>query len=586
MNIGSRNVLSLPGVPSLLEQLCHGRLAWELVHPFPTPSAGDAELGDESVARVRALLGERLDPERVEAENRLPDGLVPALADEGLLNLLVDEAAGGRGLSPYNAFRVMTAAAEQSVATGMLLAIHNGIGAAAYLPILPAGPLRDFVTERVRAGTVTGMADTEPGGAANRARELTAQALSDGSGYLLNGEKLYIGNGSVAGVLAVTATVHENGSDRIRVFFVDTATPGFSVRSSLEFMGLRGSPNGALSFRDVLVPAERLLQERDGQWLTPERAVVLSRGRVFIVGAPSLAIARRCVALARAYATRRRVDGRNLGGYDEVQRMIAASLADVYALDSMARWVMLADQDGRAVNLMLEQVAAKDVTSLLCWRVAERTMTLLAGEGFETVAGKIRRGGPGEPMERLYRDARGMRVAGGTEVLLQMRVARNIVFSYFYPEPHNVAEIESEVEPTVPEVPQLSPRNREHLRFTATEIRRFARACLRLCRRYPDPAVLYERGSQLRLVGQLAEELVTMVVTLGRAASGADDGEQDLADIYCAQARRRLAAWWHELADADAGEPAHAATSDRWLADGRSPAVPDDAAAEAAGAGR
>ncbi|MEX5636130.1 acyl-CoA dehydrogenase family protein [Parafrankia sp. FMc2] len=571
-------MLSVPGAVSLLEEICAGRLPWPAIHPFPQQRGGDRAVGDQAVEDIQKVLERTVDPEAVDAGQQLPPDLPAALHAEGCLHLLAGVEHGGRGLSPFNAFRVIEAAAHWSTPAGMLLGIHNGIGAAAYLPVLPDGPLREHISRRMAAGAVTAMADTEPTGAANRARGTTAVPARDGEGYLLNGDKLYIGNGPIADLVAVTATLRGPDGDRTRVFFVDTDTPGFSVSARLRFMGFRGFPNGALSLRDVHVPPHHLLDEHEGVWLTAERATVLSRGRLYIVAAPALAIARACLDHTRAYARRRAVDGRVLAGYPEIRRMAAESQADTYALETVAQWTMLDGRgDGPAVNLMPEQVAAKNITSLLCWRVAERTMTLLAGEGFETARGKADRGVPPIPLERLFRDARGTRIAGGTEVLLQMRLAGNVVLSYFYPPPDNADELMSPA--TAPaDLPAgaLSARNRDHRRALSECIHEYARTCLTMARRFPERAELLTRSRALVLLGQLAEELVTMSLVLARAATdGPDTGDQDLADIYCTGAFGRIAVWRQELADTLADDlSAYARAAGRLLDDADMPAGP------------
>lgn len=561
-----RNVLSLPGVPSLLEEICHGRLAWDLVHPFPEQQPADAAIGDKAVHEIDTLLAERVP---ADTDTQFSKDLVDALRSAGYLHLVCGEDIGGRGLSAFNAFRVMTAVSSRSMAAGLLLGIHNGIGAPAYLPVLPNGRLRDFVRERLAHGALTGMADTEPSGAANRARTTTATPIDGGTGYSLTGDKLYIGNGPIAELIAVTATLHEDGVARTRIFFVDTDSEGFEVAARLEFMGFRGFPNGALRLRDVRVPGERLLVESADGWLPPERAAVLSRGRVYVVAAPSLALARGCLEWSREYILRRTVNGIRLADYDEIQRTVAASLADTFALDTVTRWTMLGDGSDTPVNLMQEQVAAKDISSLLCWRIAERTMTLMAGEGFETARGKAARGATPSPVERLFRDARGTRIAGGTEILLQTRLASNVVFSYFYPEPDNAAAIESGIQATGNDAPpDLSTRNQEHWRTLWAEVVDFARTCLATARANPDHTALGTNGRMLVLIGQLAEELITTTLVLSRTATLASTGTdvQDLADLYCTAAWQRVADWRRQLSDATLGHgPDHASVSADWL---------------------
>jgi alkylation response protein AidB-like acyl-CoA dehydrogenase len=530
--VTARNALSVPGVPSVLEEMVHGRVPTRLLHPFPEQDPRDAELGDQAVGDLRDVL-DRARPALTEQV----DGLADPLARAKLLHPGAPAAAGGRDLSPYNTFRVLAAAADESVPAGLMLAIHNGIGAPAYLALTPEGPLRDFLVERLAAGTLSAMADTEPGGAANRARATVARLADDGRCYLLDGHKLYIGNGPVAGVVAVTATL----AGRNRVLFVDVRDGGVDVLSRLSFLAFEGFPNGELAFEGAPVPAERLLPEDDGPWLSAQRASVLARGRVHVVAAPALAVARGCLRWVAEYVVRRRIDGVPLVEHPQVREVLAECAADAYALEAVVRWAMLADADHRRVNPIPEQVAAKDITSMAAWRIAERTMTVMAGEGFETAAGKLARGAVPAPVERLFRDARGLRIAGGTEVLLRMRLAANFALTYFDPRLGDPVSVHTGPDADPPG--GLSADNRGHWGELVGRTRAFAEA---LRGAGPSPRTGPEAdGRTLALLGELAEELLTVALVLARAAG--EPESQDLAAVYCETAWDRVSAATRQL---------------------------------------
>jgi alkylation response protein AidB-like acyl-CoA dehydrogenase len=203
-----------------LAGLCAGRFHWDLVHPFPRQDADDRATGDAVVAEMHQFLATHVDPDELEL--------------------------GGLGLSFPNAFRVIEAAMSRAVPVGWCLAIQNGLGAGAYLPLLPAGPLREEIARRVAEGAVFADADTEPSGASNELRSTTATITADGAAYVIEGEKICIGNGPVADFLVVSATVDDAGGERVECFFLDTSSPGFSVASAQEFMGLKGASIGAL----------------------------------------------------------------------------------------------------------------------------------------------------------------------------------------------------------------------------------------------------------------------------------------------------------------------------------------------------
>lgn len=536
--------------PSFMAALAAGRVRWELVHPFPEQSGPERERGDRIIAEMSALLRDRIDPTTADTERRLPDGLVDELKARGYLKLAAPAELGGHELSPFNVFRVLSAAASWSPAIGPVMSADNGLGAGAYLPALPAGPLREWVRQRLADGIVSCTADAEPTGAHNRARRTVAEPTAGGSAYLLTGEKVFVANASIADVLVTTATVREGNRHQLRLFFVDGRSEGIKIQAQHDFLGLAGFPNGNLRFDRVRVPRERMLVEsrRDGK-LTPATTRMVVRGRMYHVAAPSLAFARLALRCARDFTRRRVIDGRPLGDYQEIQRQLLASLADTFAIETVAQWCLLADHD-RPVNPLYEQLAAKNISSLVCWRVVDRTMSLLGAEGLETMPSKLRRGAPPLPMERLFRDARVMRITGGVDFQLDNRSGRHLLARYYRAAEPDGPQVASASLGNLPGV-RLEPRNRAHARRVETASTRLAETCRALVREHPDRAALFERERLVILLSRIANELLTMALTLARASQLAARGgpsAQHLADDYCTRAEHRLDRWWRELA--------------------------------------
>ncbi|HVK26499.1 MAG TPA: acyl-CoA dehydrogenase family protein [Actinokineospora sp.] len=530
---------SSPTAPGLLGELCRGRVRWDLLRPFPEHDPADRAVGDRVVAELTALLHEHVDPEAVDRAAALPDGLVERLRAGGFLSLTMSPDLGGLDLSPMNTVRLIVAAASWCVPVAWMLAISNGFGAGTYLPLLADGPLKELVTEHVKAGSLSGSADTEVGGAANETRATTAVLVEDGAAYRLTGEKIFIGNAPSAGLVDVSATVRVDGVDQVRIFFVPTDLPGVEVGGAQEFLGLKGSSVGVLRFDDVRVPAEYLLPTTEDSWRAePALVRIAIMARMLVIASPALAIARLCLSWQRDFVRRRQMDGRALGDYEEVQRIVARSAAEVFAMESLVEWGMLGADLGAKVP---EFTAAKNLMSLACWRVVDSTLSLLAGEGFETATSKARRGAAPLPVERAFRDARGLRVAGGVDFLLDYWSGLALIDG-------------AEAGSLSAEDPALTGACAEHLCALGAEAARFA--VLR--------ARLHEQAGQHEVViaGQIAGGLLSMAVTLARAAHLAergDPGALDLADIACVDERQRLAAAWSEL-DRDR-EPDYAAMS-------------------------
>lgn len=573
-NLGRRK-----DAPNYMLDLLLGRFRWDLIREFPSQDAADRALGDEVVGNFRAFLDAHVDPLEIDSTGALPRGLVDELRANGFLAPNLAPEHGGLGLSAMNTFRVVETAAGWCMPVALVMAVEAGIGIGAYLPHLSAGSLKDTIGERMRDGIVSGTADTGPEGSANRLRSLTATPTADGTGYVLDGAKVNIGNGSLADYLCTTATVRDEGGEEVRLFVVDTGSPGFHVEGDHEFMGLRGFPNAALRFDRVEVPAGNLVREESyDDRLTPAVALVLSLGRVYLISGPSLAISKRAVQLAREYASRRMVDGRRLKEYSEIRHLISLSLADIFAIESMVDWALLAPEKGMAA--LYDRHATKNIVSQACWRVVESSMSILAAEGFETARSKARRGVPALPMERLFRDARGLRISGGVDFQLDNWYSQGVVFAHHYP-PIDESDLPGDA-PSELTTEHLSERNIGHLHHVDEQVRRFGRACAGLARRYPDKATLLAQERVQILIGRIGTELYAMGLTLARAEARcgdtpeADEISNDLADLFCTAARHRLADCWRQFDEAvEQAErgPREQAVAASWL-DGTGPAVP------------
>nr|AKA59502.1 acyl-CoA dehydrogenase [uncultured bacterium NM_1663] len=557
-----------------LAGLYRGSVDWDLVAPFPSQSSADAEEGDRVREELVDLLRRSVDPTAVDVRRQLPEGLVEELKQKGFFKLQAPADIEGLALSDMNAFRIIQTAASWSVPVALTMAIENTVGLSPFLPALPP-QLREAMRRHVIDGAVSGSADTEPTGAANKRRTTTATPAGDGRGYLLRGEKIHIGNAPLAEVLSVSASLLEGQFEPVRLFFVETDRPGFELRSWHEFMGVKGFPNGSLTLDDVYVERERMLVEESDRVeampeldrLTPELNRLLFVGRMHLIAAPSLAIAKLCAEWSRNFCRRRKVDGRSLGEYEWIQRIVAVTLAEVFAIESICRWCLLAGDSrsggGPRRDATLEQNAAKNITSVTAWRTVDRTMSLLAGEGYETAQSKARRGAPPLPLERHFRDARNFRISGGVDFQLDNWTGSIAILPLYYAGDDRPPGGGSGYAP----LRDLSPRNAEHQSFIDEHVAELSAACRDLVRRYPDPAELYARERFPITVSRLADELLSMSLVLARTSSSAGssgDHVQGLADIFCSEARRRVRCLWEELHDPS--PPSHDGVAGAWLA--------------------
>ncbi|MEU9704091.1 acyl-CoA dehydrogenase family protein [Streptomyces sp. NPDC047981] len=541
---------------------------------FPEQDAADRAEGDATTARLDAFLRARLDPDRVDLTGELPEGFLDDLRASGFLKLRLGPEAEGLGLSPYNTFRAVEHAAGLCMPAGQMLAVQAGVGAPALVPALPEGPLRDHLTGRLADGAVSGFALTEPAGQNNAWPGTTATPAADGASYVLRGEKVFTGHGPVADLLAVAATEHTVEGRRLCVCFVDTSAAGFEVTSSIEFAGSRGLPNGALRLDGVRVPAEHVVRGAPEEPRFSDRmADVLLDGQLYFTGAPALAIARLCRSWSAEFLARRSVNGRALIEYDAVQRLVARTLAEVHAVDSVIRWALIGPG---AEDRWFERLTAKNLAVRTAWRIVDRTVSLYGAEGVETVPSKLRRGAPPVPLERRMRDARSLRIAGNVDFQLDAQAGRRLLTRYYATTGDAPAAAFPGHTTGGDGTAGLTGANRAHLTAVREQVARFHETCAALVKAHPEQEELFEKEHTLILLGRIGAELFAMYAVLARAAQArprdegggegayADAASGTLAEVYCVEAGHRLADLWRRL---DTGpEPDYAGLGRRWLA--------------------
>ncbi|GFZ92502.1 acyl-CoA dehydrogenase family protein [Okeania sp. KiyG1] len=400
---------------SFLGNLLTGTVRGDLVFPFPAQEKEDEIIGTEITAKLEALLKDKVDRTQVDTTQSLPDGLFDELRDGGFMNLRDPVDYSGLGLSSFNTFRLIKQAAEYSTTVALAMAVQTSIGIGGYLKYIPEGSLRDFVLKHTKKRSISGNADAEPVGASHPKRFTTATLTEDSTAYILNGKKLYISNASIADILIVSARVCEQEQEITRLFFIETSSPGFQVTAKHEYMGLKGFPSVEIQLNNVRVPKEQVLVEPPLEGLTLSSHLTLMLGRIYMQVAPSVAIGELCTKWMRDYLKRRSSIDLPLEKYEALQNIVALSLAEVFAMQTVAEWSVLTEDQRNDLEPKLEQVVARNICANTCWRILDRTMSLMATEGYETAQSKKARGVTAIPVECCLRDARALRTQCGSD---------------------------------------------------------------------------------------------------------------------------------------------------------------------------
>jgi len=335
------------------------------------------------------------------------------LAETGFCGLNVDSAHGGTEAGPVGFALAIQALAEGCASTAVTLSVTNMVGEIiqtcgseeqkqAYLPKICDGtyPAAGFCLTEAGAGS-------DPAG-------MRTSARMDGNEWVLNGAKLYITSGEIAGLFVVWAVTDPDApkGKGITAFLVEAGAPGMIVGPAEKKMGQTGSATNAITFEDCRIPAAAVLGTvNDGFRIAVGE---LAGGRIGIASA-ALGIARAAMDQAIAYVKEREQFGRKVADMQGIQWMIADRETELEAARLLILQAAALKQAGRPF------ARAASMAKLHATEAAQKaTYTALQLHGG---AGYIR----DYPLERLARDARVTTIYEGTSEIQRMIIAREVL---------------------------------------------------------------------------------------------------------------------------------------------------------------
>src|SRR5215204_7759412 len=195
-------------LPSFGKELFLGNFRLDLIHPQPRLSPEAVEKGETFLGKLRAFLTEHVDPLEIERDAKIPDSVVDGLKQLGALGMKVPETYGGLGLSQVYYNKALALAGTWHASLSTLLSAHQSIGVAEPLMLFGSEEQKRKWLPLVTKDHISAFLLTEPDVGSDPARlGATAVPTVDGSGYTLNGLKLWATNGAIADVVVVMAQV-------------------------------------------------------------------------------------------------------------------------------------------------------------------------------------------------------------------------------------------------------------------------------------------------------------------------------------------------------------------------------------------
>ncbi|ADZ70335.1 isobutyryl-CoA dehydrogenase [Polymorphum gilvum] len=329
----------------------------------------------------------------------------------GFGGIYVRDDVGGSGLSRLDAALIFEELSKGCTSTAAYISIHNM--AAWMIDTYGSDELRrKYLPDLCAMTTFASYCLTEPGSGSDAA-SLRTRAVADGDHYVLNGSKAFISGGGTSDVYVVMARTGGEGPKGISCLVVEKGTPGLSFGAQEVKLGWKSQPTAQVNFEDCRVPKANLVGT-EGEGFRIAMAG-LDGGRLNI-GACSLGAAQTCLERAVAYMKERRQFGRALAEFQALQFRLADMATEL-----------------EAARLLLHKAAVLvDAKAPEATRTAAMAKRLATDVGFTVVNEALQmHGGYGYlrdyPIERFLRDVRVHQILEGTNEIMRLIVARDLI---------------------------------------------------------------------------------------------------------------------------------------------------------------
>ncbi|MEK6755677.1 MAG: acyl-CoA dehydrogenase family protein [Bacteroidota bacterium] len=344
---------------------------------------------------------------RIDEEERIPPELIQKIKDLGILGAVFPQEYGGGGVGEVGYCIIQEEVGRGCLSTATFIGAHQSIGANAiyiggseYLKKKYLVPLADgrFIGAFALTETLAG----------SDSFNLRTRAHRDGDEWVINGDKLWITNGSLADVISVFARTEKG----ISGFVVETNLPGFSAGPPEKKMGIRGSVTSPITFDNVRVPKENIIGEDGRGFIVAMKT--LDAGRLGL-GAACTGAAKEMLELSTKYAKERKQFDVTISQFEAIQFMLAEMATLIYAMESIVYRAAAAYDAGKSISR--QSATVKLFCSESLDKIVDYAVQIHGGMGYSREL----------PIERYYRDSRINRIFEGTSEIQKIVIARDVI---------------------------------------------------------------------------------------------------------------------------------------------------------------
>ncbi|HYV67489.1 MAG TPA: acyl-CoA dehydrogenase family protein [Myxococcales bacterium] len=375
-----------------------------------------AESQRKLVQMVRDFCVREVKPHAIDwdREERFPREVVSQLGELGLLGMAVPEDLGGSQLDTVSIALVVEEIARWDGSLALTVASHNGLGTSHILRFGSDELRRRYIPDIAAGRKLAAWGLTEPGSGSDAAG-LRTTAVRKGKGWVLNGSKMFITQGSVGDVFVVLAlTSAEKKQKGITAFALEPAMKGFTRRPLHGKLGMRSSDTAELIFEDVFVPDENRVGEVDRGFV--DTLQILDKGRITI-GALGVGLGRGALEESIAYARERKAFGKPIAEFQALRWMMADMATELDAARLLVHRAAALCDAGKPFTT--EASMGKLYASEAACRAAAAGVQIHGGYGFTREF----------LVERIYRDVKLCTIGEGTSEVQRLVIARDILKS-------------------------------------------------------------------------------------------------------------------------------------------------------------